>query len=144
MLRIAEQFTAPLQPAVPLSIKSTLRIIDGIPLDFGMIGTKSVDYDEERKLPASFSFVKINNNKFSLSALKTSEDGLGVILRLVNMASTEQSDKLELFKDIKEAKIVNLNEEIPINKIKADVSIENNILSVKLHPNCFVSIKLTF
>ena len=144
VLRIAEQFISELQPAVPLSIKSMLRIINGVPLDFGNLESKSTTNEDERKLPANFSFVKINNSNISLSTLKIAEDASGLILRLVNMADIEQRDKLKFFKNIKGAVIVNLNEEVPINKIKADISINNEILNIKLHPNCIVTIKLVF
>ncbi|GAH37926.1 unnamed protein product, partial [marine sediment metagenome] len=96
-------------------------------------------------LPESMSFLEIDNKNVLLSALKKSEEGNSLIVRLYNLASSSQKVKLQFFRNIaiKQAEIVNLLEEIPKNEIKAEIlNINENLLELTIEPHVIATLKL--
>ncbi|MHA1727364.1 MAG: glycoside hydrolase family 38 C-terminal domain-containing protein [Promethearchaeota archaeon] len=139
--RLAECFTSPLQVMVPRSIESSLRIIDAILL-YKLSPWGKIKYKKEPTLHTSLSLFSINNPKISLSALKRSEEGNSLIIRLLNLSGKPQNDNIEFYKEIKSVELVNYNEEKPINPIKAKIYHNNNRLSVILEPYVLATVKI--
>jgi alpha-mannosidase len=91
------------------------------------------------------SFLNIDNKKTLLSALKQSEGGNSIILRIYNLSSTSESCNLEFYKglNIKKATIVNFLEEEPHIEIKASIKLINsNLINLKLQPHVISTIKI--
>ncbi|MFX0033103.1 MAG: glycosyl hydrolase-related protein [Candidatus Hodarchaeota archaeon] len=110
-------------------------------IGFGLTEDKAL----ETYLPLELSFLKITNNKILLSALKKSEENNYLIVRVYNISSVPQESTLIFCNQIKlkEAKIVNLLEEPPINEIKATVQvIDENVLLVKLQAHVIATVKI--
>ena len=142
-IRTIDCFTSPMQPLVPKSLKLSMRMIDAIPL-YETQYWEIQEYGVKETLPASLSFFTINNPKISLSALKRAESGNSLIIRLVNLSNKNESDEITFYKEIKEAQIVNLNEESPVKEIKAKIQFKLKNLTVKLNPYVIATIKIKF
>lgn len=141
--RTVECFTYPLQPLVPKSMMGANRIIDAIVL-YEVPSWGLLNYERKSILPSKLSFFTINNPKISLSALKRAESGNSLIIRLVNLSNKSENDEITFYKGIKEAQIVNLNEEKPENRIKAKIQFNLNKIKVELDPFVLATIKITF
>ena len=63
-------------------------------------------------LGGSNSFLSVDNDNLMLSAVKRSEDGAMLIMRFVNLSDNEETATITLFKAIKFAFKLNMNEEI--------------------------------
>jgi alpha-mannosidase len=141
--RTIECFTYPLQPAVPKSLKSSLRIMDSIPL-FDLSDWEMLDYEKRSLLPTSLSFFTVNNPKISVTAIKRAESGDALIIRLLNLSNERQEDELAFYKDIKKVIVVNLNEEIPSKEIKAKIEFSSKSLKLSLDPFVLATFKIFF
>jgi alpha-mannosidase len=99
----------------------------------------------EPYLPAILSFLEIDNKNMVLSALKKSEEGEYLIVRVFNISSDPQNARLTFYKKIliKNAEIVNFLEEPPINEIKAKINTyNNNTLDITVEPHVIVTFKI--
>ncbi|MGB9596984.1 MAG: glycosyl hydrolase-related protein, partial [Candidatus Poribacteria bacterium] len=72
-----------------------------------------------QKLPPSMSFVSVEPSNLMVSALKRSEFGNGLIIRLYNITDRTVDGIIRTYKNVKSAKLTNLNEEeLPYGDIK--------------------------
>ncbi len=143
-----KEFNCGLKPIFPLMLKSPLRCADRLMLTgFGMLPIlkRPIVNTVEPYLPPEFSFIDINNKNIIMSALKKSEEGDYLIVRVFNISPVLQRAVLKFFKNIliKNAEIVNLLEEIPKNEIKAQIiKVNNNEFEITLEPHVIVTFKL--
>ena len=108
---------------------------------------KLPDIKADSYLPSELSFLEIDNNNIILSALKKSENGDYVIIRIYNISPSLQKVKLSFFKklSIKNIEIVNFLEDEPKNEIKAKIDkIYLNELTISIEPHVIATIKLEF
>jgi len=145
---IGKEFNNPLMTIIPDTVKNIIRQNDKLILSPSSVFQifKNVAVKEfEPYLPESMSFLEIDNKNVLLSALKKSEEGNSLIVRLYNLASSSQKVKLQFFRNIaiKQAEIVNLLEEIPINEIKAEIfNINENLLEIAIAPHVIATLKI--
>ncbi len=145
---IGKEFNNPLMTIIPDTVKNIIRQNDKLILSPSSVFQifKNVAVKEfEPYLPESMSFLEIDNKNVLLSALKKSEEGNSLIVRLYNLASSSQKVKLRFFQEItiKHAEIANLLEEIPKNEIKANLlQINGNYLELKMESHVIATIKI--
>ncbi|TFG26600.1 MAG: hypothetical protein EU532_09465, partial [Promethearchaeota archaeon] len=144
---IGKNFNNPLISAFPETIKKVVRVRDKLIFSIIALLLPYKKPKEEMKsyLPESICFLKIENKNILLSALKKSEEGNFLILRLYNLASSLQRTKIILFKDIyiKAAQIVNFLEEKPERNIKANIIHHlDNLIELEINPHVIVSLKI--
>jgi len=144
----AKEFNCPLFPIIPSALKSILGSIDKLMI----IPLGNIDPFSQREenscmpyLPENLSFLEIDNKNIMLSILKKAEVGEFLIVRLYNITSKKQKLQLKFtqFITIKNARIVNLMEEIPKNPIKATIdSINKNSINLSIDSNVIFTIKI--
>jgi alpha-mannosidase len=145
---IGKEFNAPLMTIIPTTIHTIIRANDKLilsPLGLIQLAMNPHMREFEPYLPENLSFLEITNRNIMLSSLKKAEQEDYLIVRLYNLASNSQSTEIKFVKDlsIKNANIVNLLEETPVNKIKAEIiSIKGNIFMLKLDAHVIATIKL--
>jgi len=108
---------------------------------------KLPDKKVDSYLPSELSFLEIDNKNIILSALKKSEKGDYLIIRVYNISPTLQKAKLSFYKElsIKNSEIVNFLEEKPKNKIKAEINeFQSCNLELTIKPYVIASIKVEF
>ena len=105
---------------------------------------KSYTYENDHSAPMSISVMKFNNPKITMTALKKAENDDALIVRVLNLADDAQTDKIEFCMPVQEATIVNLNEEVAVNPIKAEVSVVENIVDIALEPHVLATLKMKF
>lgn len=145
-----KEFNNPLKPIFPAMVQNAVRTSNKVVLN--PTGVTSYEGRAKTKkfesyLPASLSFLNIDNKLINLSALKRAEEGNDIILRVFNISSKSQKANLTFYEKIliKNAKIVNLLEEEPKNEIKAEITTYNhNNLKIELEPNVIVTLKLNY
>ena len=143
-----KEFNNPLKALFPNMVHSPIRVSDRLFLrPSGSDSFSTISYSPEVKpyLPPVLSFLEIDNNSVMLSALKKSETGDYLILRVYNISSIPQKAKITFFKELslKSVKIVNLLEEEPKNEIKASViSYTKNELNFSLEPHVIATFKI--
>jgi len=148
--RYGQEFSNPLMAFCPAMINTNMGANDRIILaPLGILYPYRLKKHVERKsfLPAQFSFLSIDNKSIALSILKKAEEGDDMIIRLYNLSAQPQIGKLSFWDDLQimSAKIVNLLEEHPINKIKANVKlIEKNNIDLSLDPHVIATVKVNF
>ena len=99
----------------------------------------------ELYLPPDLSFLSIDNKSVVLSALKKSEKGDYLIIRVFNISSSSQKATLTFFDkiSINDVKLVNLLEEAPEREIKAKInSFNNNLLEIALEPHVIATFNI--
>ncbi len=94
----------------------------------------------KKSLPENFSFVRINEPGIMLSALKIAENSEDTIIRVFNPFSIEKTASIEFSYPVKEAFLVNLNEDNP-KKIKLE---NEKTLKICLKRKKFQTIKIIF
>ncbi len=145
-----KEFNCPLKPIFPLMLTSTLKRTDLLMLSrMGLLSDSKrfPDKNIAPYLPSELSFLEIDNDNIILSALKKSEKGDYLILRVYNISPTLQKARLSFFKDllIKNAEIVNFLEEKPKNEIKAEINeFHVSKLELTINPYVITSIKVEF
>ncbi len=145
-----KEFNCPLKPLFPLMFKSTLRSTDLLMLSrMGLLSAlnKLPDKKGDSYLPSELSFLEIDNKNIILSALKKSENGDYLIIRVFNISPFLQKVKLSFFKElsINNAEIVNFLEVKPKNEIKAEIDkFYQNELIITMEPHVIATIKLEF
>ena len=135
-----KEFNNPLKPFFPSMINSQFRSCDMIILNLRFPFSKEAAY-----LPVEMSFLEIDNKNVLLSALKKSEEGNNLILRIYNISSDPQKANLNFYEgfSIKNAQIVNFLEEKPENEIKAEINLANsNKIEVSLEPHVILTIQM--
>ena len=143
-----KEFNNPLEPLFPVMVHGPLRVANkvilrpsGIISHFNNIKTKELD----SFLPPVLSFLAIDNKSVVLSALKKSEEGDYLIIRVYNISSTSQTATLTFFDKIliKDVKIVNFLEEAPKHEIKVKINyFNNNLLEIALKPHVIATFKV--
>ncbi len=143
-----KEFNNPLRLIFPAMAQTPQRVADKVVLK----PTGILSYFIKRKkrtlepyLPASLSFLEIGNKNVVLSALKKSEMGDNLIIRVYNISSEVQSARLTFYDKIliRTVEIVNFLEEKPKNEIKADInSYDKNELNITLEPHVIVTFKI--
>jgi len=145
-----KEFNNPLRSIFPLMVNSPLRTSDKVILKpTGVISLfiKARNKRFDSYLPPSFSFLEIDNKCIVLSALKKSEEGDNLIVRVYNITSDPQNARLIFYEKImiKNAEIVNLLEEKPQNEIKATIiNYDKNIIEIILKPHIIATFKIEF
>ncbi|MFX1315399.1 MAG: alpha-mannosidase [Promethearchaeota archaeon] len=141
-----KEFNRPLKPLFPLMLNSPLKNPELFMLSrMGLLSDSKKFADKDAYLPTELSFLEIDNKNIMLSALKKSETGEFIIIRLYNVSPFLESTKLIFYKNIsiQNAEIVNLLEERPKNGIKAKIDkIHQNELIITLEPHVIATIKL--
>ena len=92
-------------------------------------------------LPQRFSFLKIEGDNLILSALKKSDYNNSIIVRVFNPTPKTASGKITLFKKIKSANFVNMNEEEIKNK---KVDLKENVINLIVPHKKIVTFSLRF
>jgi len=121
----AEEFTLAPQIINPVSLNMPNRMIDVIGIGrMGVIQMNQLRTQESTQLiEENFSACELKGDKFLLSSFKHAEyQPDKFIVRLVNMADTNENGTLILGKEIISAEIVNLNEQKPSTPIKATIA----------------------
>ncbi|MFX1323225.1 MAG: glycoside hydrolase family 38 C-terminal domain-containing protein, partial [Promethearchaeota archaeon] len=145
-----KEFNCPLKPIFPLMLSSTLNHPELLMLTrMGLLtdSNRVLDKSIVPCLPSELSFLEIENKNIMLSALKKSEKGDCLIIRIYNISPFLQKTKLTFYKDIsiQEAEIVNFLEERPKNEIKANINkFYQNELAITMEPYIIATIKLEF
>jgi len=145
-----KEFNCPLKPIFPLMLSSTLKHPELLMLTrMGLLtdSNKVLDKGIVPCLPSELSFLEIENKNIMLSALKKSEKGDCLIIRIYNISSFLQKTNLTFYKDIsiQKAEIVNFLEERPKNEIKAKINkFYQNELIITMEPYIIATIKLEF
>ena len=145
---MGKEFNNPLMSNIPVTIKTPMRASNKLvlnPLFILQVFRTPLIKKFESYLPESLSFLEIDNNRILLGALKQSEVGDSLIIRLYNLSSNLESCNIKFFKDlsIKNVEIVNFLEKRPKNNIKAKVELTNsNGLNVNLEPHVIATIKM--
>ncbi len=145
----AKEFNNPLKIIFPFMARTSLRVSDRVVLlPFGILSyfgaTKALDL--EPYLPEKLSFIEINNNKIILSALKRSEEGNNLILRVYNISPTYEEANVSLYDGliIEKVELVNLLEEKPINLIKAKIVSANRCsFKISLDSHVIATFRIT-
>jgi len=143
-----KEFNNPFKAIFPLMTRTPLRLQDKVILTpIGILSYMMAPHKSavEPFLPSEMSFLEIDNSNIQLSALKKSEENNYLIIRCYNISPASQAANLKVYDGIaiKDVEIVNLLEEKPINKIKADcVLINPNNIELKLEPHVIATLKL--
>ena len=90
------------------------------------------------KLPKEFSFMKVTPNTLVLSALKKTEDIDSMIVRIYNPTAKDVDGEIRLYKSLKNARFVNLNEE-PLEN--GELTIEDKRIRVVVRPKKIVTVE---
>lgn len=145
---LGKEFNNPLMSIIPETVKTPIRALNKIvlsPIAVLAVFRTPLRKEIEEFLPHTLSFLEIDNKKILLSALKQSEAGDTLIIRLYNLSSKKESCNLKFFEgiSIKNVEIANFLEEKPNNDIKADIKLINkNNINLSLEPHVIVTIKV--
>jgi len=93
----------------------------------------------EKPDPITQSYLSFKSDKAVMTALKPPQEGNGWIVRFINPTDSEVSGTLTTHGTLKSAKLVNLAEED-----KAEYTITNNTITVKIAPNKIHTLRLEF
>ena len=135
-----KEFNNSLMPIFPSMVNSHLRNSDMIRVV--QIARLTL---EEPYLPVEMSFLEIDNKNIMLSALKKSEEGKELIVRVYNISPEPQKANLKFYEglSIKNASIVNFLEEKPENEIKAKINLlDGNNIELSIDPHVIVTIRI--
>lgn len=145
-----KEFNSSFLPIFPTMADSDIRILNKIVLKPTGMLSLYLGQDRERSegyLPEELSFVEIDNKAILISAIKKSEKGDNLIIRVYNLSDKSESTilKFNKFLQIKHVTIVNFLEEEPINIIKAKINrIEDQKLQITLDPHVIATLKVEF
>ncbi|MFX1449640.1 MAG: alpha-mannosidase [Promethearchaeota archaeon] len=143
-----KKFNNPLMSIIPSIVKTPIRALNKLvlsPIAILAVFRSPLRKEIDDYLPPILSFLEIDNNRIFLSALKQSEAGDSLIVRLYNLSSHKESCILKFYEEItiKSAEIVNLLEIKPKNEIKGTVKlIDKNKISLSLEPHVITTIKV--
>ncbi|MBZ9686024.1 glycosyl hydrolase-related protein [Clostridium estertheticum] len=96
--------------------------------------------NEGGELPLECSFFSIDNEALVLSTFKKAEDSDAFILRVFNPSERTIEGRVNIYASIKEAHLVNLNEE----RLEALVVENNHTVKIIAEPNKIVTIEMVF
>ncbi len=145
-----KEFNCPLRPIFPLMFKSPLRRADLLLLSrMGVLSNSNLlpEKNNDSYLPSELSFLEIDNKNIMLSALKKSEVGENLIIRIYNISPSLENANLIFYKTLvlKKVEIVNFLEESPKIQIKAKIhSFHKNNLKIILEPYVIATFKIEF
>ncbi|MFX1329219.1 MAG: alpha-mannosidase [Promethearchaeota archaeon] len=145
-----KEFNCPLKTIFPLMFKSALQRPNLLLLSRMGVLSDSIQLPEKNKdtyLPSELSFLEIDNKNIILSALKKSEIGENLIIRIYNISPSLEKSNLIFYKKlvIKKVEIVNFLEESPKIQIKAKInSFHKNNLEIILEPYVIATFKIEF
>jgi len=143
-----KEFNNPLKVVFPSMVRSSMRAANktvikpfGILSYFDKPHIKPID----SYLPLELSFLEIDNPNIILSALKKSEEGNDLILRIYNISPHSEKGNLSFYSEITilSAKIVNFLEEAPQREIKASINdINLNLIKIALEPHVIATLRI--
>lgn len=145
-----KEFNNSLLAMFPTMTDSNLRLLDKVILKpTGMLSLYLASEKSEKVgyLPDNLSFVEVDNSGIMISTMKKSETREDLIIRVYNISNDSQDGELNFYEgfQIKEASIVNLLEEEPINVIKAKINeINNNSIKICIDPHVIATLKIEF
>ena len=143
-----KEFNNPLMSIIPSTVKTPIRALNKLvlsPIAILAVFRSPLRKEIDDYLPPTLSFLEIDNDRIFLSALKQSEAGDSLIVRLYNLSSHKESCILKFYEEItiKSAEIVNLLEIKPKNEIKGTVKlIDKNNINLSLEPHVITTIKV--
>jgi alpha-mannosidase len=79
-----------------------------------------------------------------MTTVKKCEYDDSLIVRIVNMASSDEVGKLIFTKDLKSCEIVNMNEEKGQNEIKASIQLKSNTVDISIKAHVILTLKIQF
>jgi alpha-mannosidase/mannosylglycerate hydrolase len=89
--------------------------------------------------PARASFLELEIGALALAAIKTSEDGEAMVVRLWNPTDEEQTERLRFFASVKEARYVDLAER---PSEKGEPSVDANVVVATASGKSIVSVRV--
>lgn len=98
-----------------------------------------VGYGKGGTLKGNTSFMNMKSNTLIICAIKLSENGEGIIIRLNNPTDKTIYEKIEFMNQISEAYLTDMNEE-PVEKLEK----ENNLISIEIKPYKILTLFCTF
>ncbi len=99
---------------------------------------RAIQYHEKPKVNRH-SYLQIDNDNVIMTALKTPENGQGIIMRLLNLAEGDSGVHIVSNEKLSEAVLLNLAEEY-----QGDLTMEKNQVNVSLEPNQVATVHLKF
>jgi alpha-mannosidase len=141
--RIAEKYHAPLRVFSPYGFDSAYRRDDAIYFH-GMGFGKSVQFEKKSELSEKYSLFKLEGDALTMTTVKKCEYDDSLIVRIVNMASSDEVGKLIFTKDLKSCEIVNMNEEKGQNEIKASIQLKSNTVDISIKAHVILTLKIQF
>ena len=103
-----------------------------LPLEPAQVGPHAGD------LPKHASLLQVEPESVAVSAVKRSEDGRGLAVRLFNPTSETVAARVSLWKPVREAWLTNLNEETPVA-----LPVEGGAVRVTLGPKKIATVLIT-
>ncbi len=143
-----KEINNPLKVVFPSIVSSSMRAADkAVIKPFGILSyfDKPLEKTIGSYLPPELSFLEINNSNIILSALKKSDKGNDIIVRVYNISSSSENGELRFYEkmSILEAKIVNFLEEAPEREIKATITkVLANSIEILLDPNVIATFRI--
>lgn len=145
-----KEFNNPLKVVFPSIVRSSIRAGDKAMIKpFGILSYFDNPHVKpiESCIPPELSFIEIDNSKIVLSALKKSEEGNDLIVRVYNISSALEKGTLNFYEkfSIIEAHIVNLLEQTPQREIKASINdASSNYITITLNPHVIATLRIKF
>ena len=91
------------------------------------------------ELPTELSFMQLQNRHTIINCVKQAEDSEEIIVRLTNPTDKPINEKLQFHHEIKQAYLVNMNEE-KVDKITIS---DDNTLAFEIPPFKIITVLLT-
>ncbi|MHA1106208.1 MAG: alpha-mannosidase [Promethearchaeota archaeon] len=138
----------PLKVVFPSIVRSSIRAADkAVVKPFGILSYFDKPHINtlDSCLPPELSFIEIDNSNIILSALKKSEAGNDLIVRVYNISSHAEKGSMSFYNGITitGAKIVNFLEEPPQREIKAFVdSCGSNTIKFSIEPHVIATFRM--
>jgi len=146
--RVGKEVNNPIKVVFPSTVRSSIRALDKVVIKpFGILTHFDIPYMKsiDSCVPPELSFLEIDNSNIVLSALKKSEQGNDLIVRVYNISSDLEKGKLNFYEKISilDAKIVNLLEEATQREIKASINdISVNSIKITLEPHVIATLRI--
>ncbi|MHA1732780.1 MAG: alpha-mannosidase [Promethearchaeota archaeon] len=141
----AQVFTAPPLAAFPGSITSRTRARDKVFFS-GISILSGQPIESSGRLPEDFSFMRLTGEGLVCSTVKRSENGAGLVVRLVNFRPETTNGALQFAFKPAAVVLVDFNEEdTPITEtIKANFELVDGLVNLALGPHVVVTLKVLF
>ena len=138
----------PLKLVFPSIVRSSMRAANkAVIKPFGILSYFDKPHIKliDSCIPLELSFLEIDNPNIILSALKKSEEGNDIILRVYNISPHSEKGSISFYNGIiiASAKIVNFLEEDPQREIKASLNnISPNLIEITLEPHVIATFQI--